>query len=443
MQFKLLAVALAALFAGAAVATPAPAPAECPCKGRPACGCAIEAVIPSSAQELALSPSPFWDSWPGGEGATAPNGVFVLLKIDPIASVAALEDEETTRAAAALDSPEWVLGVIVSHRGGRFSSFLQKPLMSLQMELFGHGPPDDKAIASIPISPSPQLYDDRPPVKLSSPLPWPNVYCHTNCASSVIISRIHYGATKFEANLAQGQFEDLSRRAFSDRYNWHSLPPATTPDPPGEVIFVDPGQPEGPYDDNADDSSYGDQDSLYAQEMEEMGMKIARQRIYGEISLDPSMCPGGLGDPSQLEEPVARIRELWADWEERRTTEILARRPETTLWAQDVADACSDLLTEPENAEEFVRPPASFDDIAVFPEDAVGTSAEREPRGSNNRGAYTINATPGGPTALPEQSASTILSETPPVVSGNTNRTHKKRYFSMLQFPATTVSPSR
>ncbi|EJD39064.1 hypothetical protein AURDEDRAFT_128507 [Auricularia subglabra TFB-10046 SS5] len=317
--------------------------------------------------------APSWDSWPGAEGVPAPNGVFVLVKIDPVASVANLDDEETTRAAAALDRHDWVLGVVLGHSGGSFLDPIAKPVMSLQIELIGQGVPHDKAIASIPIAPSPQLYDDRPPVQPNAPLPWPNLYVHTNYSSSVIISRIHHGSATFEAKLTKEQYEDLFERAFADRYNWHSLPPVTVPAPPETVVVVDPNQPPGSSDYDTEDSSSEDPDSLYAQEREEIGTKVIRRRIYGEISLDPSMCPGPLGAPVQMEEPVRRIRELWAAWEERRMTELLAKRPQTTAWAQGVADAqtVSDSGSEADALEAPV-----IDDV-IMPEDAIDDRVER------------------------------------------------------------------
>ncbi|EJD39074.1 hypothetical protein AURDEDRAFT_128515 [Auricularia subglabra TFB-10046 SS5] len=253
--------------------------------------------------------APFWDSWPGSEGSIPPYGALVLLKVDPVASVANLDDEETTRAASALNRHEWVLGVVLGNSGGSFIDPLAKPVLSLQIQLFGRGPPHDKPIASFPIAPSPQLSEDRPPVHLNATLPWPDLYVHTNCSSSVIISRIHHGAAKFEAKMTKEQHEDLFERAFADRCNWHSLPPVTTPDPVD--VFIDPTQPPGSSssEDASESGSSDDMDSLYAQEMEEMETKIVRQRIYSEISLDPSMCPGPLGHPEEMEEPIRRIRE--------------------------------------------------------------------------------------------------------------------------------------
>lgn len=320
--------------------------------------------------------SPFWDSWPGREGALPPKGVFVLLKIDPVASVANLDDEEATRAAAALDRHEWALGVVTGTGGGSFIDPMAKAVLSLQIQLIGQGPPDDKPIASIPISPSPQLYDDRSPLELNAPLPWSDLYVHTKYSSSVIISRIHYGATKFETELTNAEREDLFKRAHVDRYNWRNLPPVTPADPVDDVVAPTEPSDSSEQTGDSDDESSSDEESLYAQEMEDLGTKLLRQRIYGEISLDPSMCPGSLGVPCQLTEPVRRIRELWSAWEERRTTQILAKRPQTTAWAQGVTDAQSfnDPGFEPDN----VRPPETPLDDEIMPEDAIDDRIERD-----------------------------------------------------------------
>ena len=57
--------------------------------------------------------SPSCDDWPSSAPGPVPDGHFVLMKIDPVASVADLEDEETTRSAAALTGHEWILGIII------------------------------------------------------------------------------------------------------------------------------------------------------------------------------------------------------------------------------------------------------------------------------------------------------------------------------------------
>lgn len=319
--------------------------------------------------------SPSWDSWPGAEGTFAPNGAFVLVKIDPVASVANLEDEETTRAAAALDRHEWVLGVVVGHGGGVFLNPEATPVMSLQFEVFAQGAPKDKAIASIPIAPSPQLYDDRPPIELNKPLPWPDLYAHTNFSSSVIISRIHHGAAKIEASMTKAQYEDLLERAVADRYNWHSLPPVTVPEPVEAAVH--PAASESSRvgsSEVTEDSSSDDEDSLFLQEREEIGTKLIRRRIYAEICLDPSMCPGPLGAPVQMEEPVRRIRELWDEWEERRMAELLAKRPQTTAWAQLVANARD---TSDSESELDIAIPPPMDD-GILPEDAIDDRIERD-----------------------------------------------------------------
>lgn len=318
--------------------------------------------------------SPSWNSWPAAEGTFAPNGAFVLVKIDPVASVANLEDEETTRAAAALDRHEWVLGVVVGHGGGVFLNPEATPVMSLQFEVFAQGVPRDKAIASIPIAPSPQLYDDRPPIELNAPLPWPDLYAHTNFSSSVIISRIHHGAAKIEAAMTKAQYEDLLERAVADRYNWHSLPPVTVPEPVEAVVHPEASESSGSRSsDDPEDSSSDEEDSLFLQEREEIGTKLIRRRIYAEICLDPSMCPGPLGAPVQMEEPVRRIRELWDEWEERRMAELLAKRPQTTAWAQLVASAQDTSESESE-LDIVVQPPL---DDGILPEDAIDDRIER------------------------------------------------------------------
>lgn len=317
--------------------------------------------------------APFCDQCPGFEGTTVPDGTFVLFRIDPVASVAALEDEETTRAAAALGTQDWVLGVVSGIRGGMSLDPLRKPVMSLQFELFGQGPPSDKPVASLPVAPAPQLYDDRPPIVLDAPLPWPNLYVHTGCPSSIIVSRIHYGPNKFEVNMTKDQFLDMSRKAFDDQMNWDTLPPVATPEPPAETLHVYVNEPRSSSAPGVGDDSSDDGDSFMAEEMAAMNAKLDKLRVYGEICLDPSMCPGPLGIPLNVKEPIFQIRELWADWEERATTEILAKRPETNAWAQNLADALdaqSDVASVQTLPDENV--------ITPEPEDAVDTGAETE-----------------------------------------------------------------
>ncbi|EJD39072.1 hypothetical protein AURDEDRAFT_128513 [Auricularia subglabra TFB-10046 SS5] len=253
--------------------------------------------------------APFYDQFPGFEGGYTPNGIFVLVRIDPVASVAVLEDEETTRAAAALGTHGWVLGAITGFLGGMILEPGGKLTMSLRLSLFGQGPPSDKPIASIPVSPAPQIYDDRPPLELDAPLPWPNIYAHTNHSTSLIISRIHHGSARIEATLTEAQRKDLCIRGMKDQRNWHNLPPVTVPEEPVDPLYVYSNMPE-PSEENEDDDTDEDQDSFLGQEMEDMGAKIAKLRIYGEICTDPSMYPGPLGAPCELPEPVRRIREF-------------------------------------------------------------------------------------------------------------------------------------
>ncbi|EJD39073.1 hypothetical protein AURDEDRAFT_171870 [Auricularia subglabra TFB-10046 SS5] len=315
--------------------------------------------------------SPLWDSWPSTTPGEGPKGNFVLMKIDPVASVAIFEDEETTRAAAALERHEWVLGLVTGLSPG-LPDATGKESLSLRLDLIGQGLPADKPIASLPFVPSPQLYDDRPPIELQPHLPWPDLYLHTYYSSSVLISRIHHGPGRFEIMLNEDEYNPIARRAFQDSIDWKRLPPVTVEDESNAIPNIElTGSFALTGSDDGEESSSDDGESLYAQQREDMGMKLLKARIYAEISLDPATCLGPLGCPADLEEPVRRIRD---EWQERTTTEMLAKRPATNIWLQGVEAARHGFESDPEVPVDEVIP---LDDTAVLPEDAVDDRSER------------------------------------------------------------------
>ncbi|KZV94174.1 hypothetical protein EXIGLDRAFT_737320 [Exidia glandulosa HHB12029] len=69
-----------------------------------------------------------------------------------------------------------------------------------------------------------------------------------------------------------------------------------------------------------------------------LNMKLRQRRLYFEVWLDLA----AYGDPTELRPPstvgplISDLKRIWADWEERALTDVMAKRPQTSAWIQGI-----------------------------------------------------------------------------------------------------------
>ncbi|KZV94955.1 hypothetical protein EXIGLDRAFT_494583 [Exidia glandulosa HHB12029] len=118
-----------------------------------------------------------------------PNGTFVVVGLDPVASVAGMKDELATAAAAALPKHRY-LAIIdtIGHAGLELARGL--PKLEYIFAGVGRGLPVEEWPA-VAISPAPSTREERPTLVPSAPLPWSDCYVHTFESFDAVVSRIY------------------------------------------------------------------------------------------------------------------------------------------------------------------------------------------------------------------------------------------------------------
>ncbi|KZV88523.1 hypothetical protein EXIGLDRAFT_174654 [Exidia glandulosa HHB12029] len=149
---------------------------------------------------------------PSIEDRPGPNGTFVVVGLDPVASVAAMHDERATEAAAAMPKSKY-LGIIdtLGHAGVELDVGL--PKMEYTFFCVGHGlPPDAECAVAIHPAVGTSL---RPALVPSNPLPWSDCYVHTVQSFEAVISRV-YKRAPTNAAISRADLRTLTGYATRD-----------------------------------------------------------------------------------------------------------------------------------------------------------------------------------------------------------------------------------
>ncbi|EJD39053.1 hypothetical protein AURDEDRAFT_171848 [Auricularia subglabra TFB-10046 SS5] len=312
--------------------------------------------------------SPFSRSWPLPARGPELFGHCVLLRLDPAASVAALQDEEATRSAS-LISRDWFLGVTLASGGAGLYAPDGRGFLSFKFCLIGTNLPTEYEPGAVPIAPLEPLIAERPAFNFVPALPVEGLYVHTYPCMYAIVSRIHDTPEKPLAMLSPDEHLRLRQYQSRDEYNqgmfehakevaeYEAKQAVMLAVPPDEapVIPIDAEQRSHPSISSVSgsdcDSEVSDIKYLLTEDMQ---ARLRRVRIFVEVWLDPAFHPGTPTDPAKFKEATAEVEALWEDWKER---------------VQAAGDG-------PDDTPIDVGLP--YDDHAVLPEDAVDSRIEKD-----------------------------------------------------------------
>lgn len=311
--------------------------------------------------------SPAFFDWPVSPLGQKRYGYLVWLRLDPEASVRQLEDEEASRAAALLPR-DWFLGFIIAGGGAGQRNPEGKVALSFALALIGEGPPDPEG-HSVPISPAIQIPDDRVPLQLSSPLPWPNLYVHSQVMAGGIISRLHHGTGQFEPVLTEANISLVYHAIFADftaRQNAQAQ--ALRAAAGGDSEYGSDSDAEGTEYDTESDADVVEYDTRPVDD------KFKRLRMHVELWMDPSAFPGPPTRPENWLDVGKRMSAIWGAWRDRGYEELKTRGArKAEAWLQSV-EAGAPI---PDDGNEIALDPRASDD-AIVPEDAVDYRIEQE-----------------------------------------------------------------
>lgn len=302
-------------------------------------------------------------------------GHFVLLRLDPVASVAPLADEESSRAAALLPR-DWFLAIVMSNGSAHLFNSKGKAKLNFKFCLVGIGAPK-AGEASVPIESSKKIDDAHPPIPLTAPLRWQDLYVHTFHCVAAVVSRIHHGTGKFPASLSKEQHHELDTTAIGDGYDAEDIrarqlleasAKRAAQDDSGDVDEDSATDEEDEYDRNSSE----EEEYHLTDEMRDMFEDLF---LHVELWTDPAACPHQPTDPSKLAEHAASIKAIWRTWRTRTAREAMAKHPQTSDWIQAVhsADMDPDEATSPRPSVDL-----PLDDNAIAPDDSVDRRFERE-----------------------------------------------------------------
>lgn len=349
-------------------------------------------------------------------------GQFVFFRLDPLASVAVLDDAKASRAAALLPQ-DWFLGIVIQNGTLGIRNAKGRALLNFNVYLLGEGPADPVS-AAIPISPAPQLANNHPPIQLDAELPWPNLYAHSFYSVIAVISRIHDGPDQFPVALTAEQtaaFVNLATHDQDHRYDAvrkERAKQAEAREPIPAPVVEDS-------DSASDSESIASYDFMLTAEAQAITRKFISRNEYGELWLDPASCPGQPASPSACLEVLNRLGAIGREWYERKIEEAKHRRPQLIReWTQTVGDAGADMPPDHDPSYESSLSP---DDDDVRPEDAVDyrVECERSERLPNCAEKLPLAGLAPRPAVPPttRTDGETDQPHTPPPVAGPTGPT--------------------
>ncbi|KZV94196.1 hypothetical protein EXIGLDRAFT_835166 [Exidia glandulosa HHB12029] len=292
----------------------------------------------------AIDDPPFrlWPELTKAANIRDPYGQFVCLAIDPVASVAVLDDEQARQEAASLPRTRF-LALVFSVGDIPRQNAERLYLLNLEFYLIGRGLPDEYPEETVPIFPAKEHPTNRAPLHLTPPLPWADLYVHTRRNFCALVSRIHPGSVAYPTNAS-----DVMRRDIM-RYTWNDLKRAVVPLQRPRVV---PVQVE--HDDDVRSQSLGSSGSAISEtDSVQKAYRVITEKAalvakHVEIWMDLSSCPDPdtLGDPVELFSILEQLQGVWERWESRALAALQDNRSETSAWAHEVANAIVPQLTE-------------------------------------------------------------------------------------------------
>ncbi|KZV94935.1 hypothetical protein EXIGLDRAFT_736166 [Exidia glandulosa HHB12029] len=297
---------------------------------------------------------------------------FVIIALDPVASVAPLRDEQATREAADI-KPGRYLAYISSNVNYHFLPAAGAPRLSLSFYLAGRGlpkPPHDWA--ATPIAPAPaHPVTGREPLVPSAPLPWADCHIHSFVSEAAIVSRLYQHRTPGPSLVAYKRFWNYAN---DDNEAYESDEDEDKIVPEYEAAL------ESFREQLREAEAEAAEEGIVPQEDESVpvsmgdifGPRSARElQLHVEMWVDLKSIsqPGG---PRDFEAELARLKEIEWEWAKRVVAESMVDRPETSAWLQSISGADAPSFDDDGDVTE-----APHVDMSITPEDAIEHRAER------------------------------------------------------------------
>ncbi|EJD43311.1 hypothetical protein AURDEDRAFT_167728 [Auricularia subglabra TFB-10046 SS5] len=262
-------------------------------------------------------------------------GTFVVVALDPAASLAVLDDENVETAAAKVKTRKRIVIVDITLGG--------EPGVSYYRYLpVGSGLPA-ASWPSVPIAPVTAHPEGRLPISCSKTLPVDSPYVHTTETFEGEVSRI-YMARPSDINCSQDDLRRLSRQYRGDMTRMDCELRASG--------VYDEVLAEGPPGVQEWDSWEGFVESFI------------RPKYHMWLHVDEAE---SYADPSTLQDELAELYAIEAEWRERREAEIKAKKDRLQAWRDDV-----DAPEGPQEDSECDGGDLVPDGAIILPEDAVG-----------------------------------------------------------------------
>ncbi|KZV81978.1 hypothetical protein EXIGLDRAFT_844150 [Exidia glandulosa HHB12029] len=302
-----------------------------------------------------------------------PRSSIVVIRLDPLASVASLKDEQATREAGALGVKK-VLAVYQRNIGLEYSHELNGFRIRAQFLLAGPGlPAAPLSAASLPISPasSSQDPDARAAVKTTPLLPRDDCYIHTLHSTLLVVSRIYqpgntigYCLSKeddMHMELTRMADHEIHSDALAERY-------ANELSDSGNVVG---SRAEPSLDDSVSEhaSGSGASGADFADDFHPQ-VRVADEeppQLELQVEMWTELLPDDdLGTPDEFNDVIGRLYEIECEYRNRAIVEELAKKPQTNAWLSKIsagAPVRDEYSEEPSGDREV--------DGLVLPEDAI------------------------------------------------------------------------
>ncbi|KZV94919.1 hypothetical protein EXIGLDRAFT_766657 [Exidia glandulosa HHB12029] len=291
--------------------------------------------------------------------------MFVVIAIDPVASVEDLDAQARDEAAQIhpkkyLALMDQAVGLEMLRDGARM------PKLRLDFYLAHTGlPASADKWAATPIAPAPtHPTTGRLPILASHALPWPNCHIHTLDAIIAAVSRIyqHHApgpSLNAEARRALGLHRLQDTRAYQPPEDDGSVPDDEDYEDALAVLREEMLELEV-YPQAADDEATSMFDVIPQDTTPQM-------KLHVEVWVDISSIEWP-SNPVDLGSEIKRLRKIEWNWAQRVVSEALAKKPETSASLEGIS--CADIDTSGLELDgEVFEDDGS--DMSILPEDAI------------------------------------------------------------------------
>ncbi|KZV88742.1 hypothetical protein EXIGLDRAFT_772410 [Exidia glandulosa HHB12029] len=321
---------------------------------------------------------------PRGTEAIPEWGAVILLSLDPVASVAALEDAQASEEAARVPR-KTCLAIVDAPIPLSYKMPLRDTPLQLKMFSIGVGRPKDAPDAAVPLHPNSGDAGSRDVLHASSALPISDLFVHTLDPLTTVISRIHLAPQIPSYTFTEPKLETLARATYEDFRRF------------AEIVNDRP-YPDTETEEDSSSSSISMHHSVPsvlkpdADSAEANGL-VRQMWPHVEVWLDISTATH-VDHPREVQQAINQLIPIEKEWAKRTVAAMLVDQQQTAAWAQGVAssgtpqtehirnDACTSLHDDgdlaPEDAIEHRKPTDSGGEEEPAPNETVRASAVRK-----------------------------------------------------------------